>query len=75
MNLGEFLATALEPDPPLRRGQSLMNRLYRIRPDLYSLVVDYMELNPFYDDGDFWPTIQYIRDNWDIPVQTPEKVR
>ena len=71
MTLAEFLVSALELDPPYRRGQSLMNKLYSVRPDLYASLKDDLNINAFYDDSDFWAALSYIRDNWDAAVQSP----
>lgn len=48
----------------LRHGQSIMNILCRIRPDLYKKITQ-TDLDCFYDDGIVRFTLEYLEKNWD----------
>lgn len=66
MTLEEFMVgVALQHDPraPLRVGQSYMNYLAEVRPDLYQEITG-TDSDPFYNNGrlsDFW---QWLSENW-----------
>jgi hypothetical protein len=47
--------------PCLRRGQAMMNELYRIRPDLYN-AIGATENDPFYQDSRIPNFIELIVD-------------
>jgi hypothetical protein len=47
----------------LRYGQSIMNRLYQVRPDLYKNITQ-TDLDCFYDDGIVIFTLNYLEKYW-----------
>jgi len=48
----------------LRYGQSLMNILYQVHPDLYKKITQ-TDLDCFYDDGTVRYTLEYLEKKWD----------
>lgn len=47
----------------LRHGQSVMNILYKVRPDLYKKISQ-TDLDCFYDDGILRLTLDYLEKTW-----------
>ena len=47
----------------LRHGQSIMNVLYKVRPDLYKKITQ-TDLDCFYDDGIIQFTLDYLEKTW-----------
>lgn len=47
----------------LRHGQSIMNVLYKVRPDLYRKITQ-TDLDCFYDDGTVRFTLDYLEKEW-----------
>lgn len=47
----------------LRHGQSVMNILYKVRPDLYKKITQ-TDLDCFYDDGIVRLTLDHLEKTW-----------
>lgn len=67
MTFEEFLQKAdrfyYDNEFELRYGQSIMNILYRVRPDLYKKITQ-TDLDCFYDDGIAKFTLDYLEKEW-----------
>ena len=51
----------------LRQGQSLMNFLWRCRPDLYERIMNHHAFESFYNDEHEPSAWQMIVDHWESP--------
>lgn len=67
MNFEQFLEKTdkfyYDNEFELRHGQSIMNVLYKVRPDLYHKITQ-TDLDCFYDDGTVRFTLDYLEKNW-----------
>jgi len=52
-----------ENELELRYGQSIMNILYNVRPDLYKKITQ-TDLDCFYDDSVVKYTLEYLEKQW-----------
>jgi hypothetical protein len=69
MTFDEFLATVKQTEadkPHWRRGQTVFNVLYQLRPDLAERIRT-TDLDPFYLDNRVPWTLAWIEDEWDKP--------
>ena len=53
--------------PCLRTGQSLMNVLYKVQPEIYTQVMN-TELDPFYVEGRVENFLKFLRGNEHSPT-------
>lgn len=74
MTLEEFLKEAMWPEPHVRPGQRLMNKLAKEKPVLYRIVTG-TDVDCFYIDDRMWMTISWLYENWSIEEpQQPRKL-
>ena len=67
MDVNTFLAEALEPTGfPRRRGQTLINALGHVAPDLVTELIR-ADLDPYYNDDKLWAAVDYIVAHWPHP--------